>query len=303
MFVYTFWEPRESIPFYLQLCMETWKKFLPNATIIVLDYKNIGEFLDVRELGLNLFSDKRFNLLHVSDAIRVALLAKHGGVWIDVDTVILNSNAEKYFLPDEKHRTVFFGNPKHRNTRICFINTPPNAMCMNLWRESIKEKIWRLNPSTKVDWDFFGNKFIDAYAKKYLDEIEIIDTKLAMPELEIMSKTINYEASYQVYYFLQNHHLADVNADMLMLHNSWSPPFFKQLSPQDFFRVDCTMVNVLAEALEIATPPPVRVSESRREIKINQRPTKNFERRKKFAAYFFGKVSCSRNGTKKFSMI
>ncbi len=79
MFVYTFWEPHDQIPYYLQLCMETWKKFLPNATIVLLDYKNIGDFIDVRETGLKLFSDK-ITLQVVSDAIRVAILAKHGGV-------------------------------------------------------------------------------------------------------------------------------------------------------------------------------------------------------------------------------
>lgn len=254
MFIYTFWEPRENIPYYLRLCMETWKKFLPDATIIVLDYKNIGEFLDVRELGLNLFSG-RLSLPQIADAIRVALLAKHGGIWMDIDTIILNSNVRKYFLPDEKHRTVFFGKPETRSVHMCFINTPPSAMCMNLWREFIKERIWNLNPSTKIDWDFLGNKFVDDYAKKYLDEIEIIDRDLVMPELKLMSESVTYQGSYPLYYFLQNHHLADVGCDMLLLHNSWSPQFFKQMPPKDFLRFDCTMVNVLAEALNIKLPP------------------------------------------------
>ena len=256
LFVYTFWEPRGSIPVYLQLCMETWKKFLPNATIVVLDYKNIGEFIDVRELGLNLFSG-RFTLPQIADAIRVALLAKHGGVWIDVDTIILSPDAKKYFLPDEKHRTIFFGNPQTRIVHIAFINTPPATMCMNLWREFIKEQLWNLNPTTSVGWDFLGNKFINNYSRKYPDEIEIIDANLAMPDKKLISDSMNSEVSYAHYYFLQNHHLADVSADMLLLHNSWSPPFFKQISPQELFHVDCTMVNVLAEALEIKLPPPI----------------------------------------------
>ena len=220
LFVYTFWEPRENIPFYLRLCMETWKKFLPNATIVVLDYKNIGEFLDVRELGLNLFSDKRFSLMHVADAIRIALLAKYGGVWLDADTIVLNSNAEKYFLPDEKHRTIFFGNTENRSPRICFFNTPPCSMCMNLWREFIREQIWNLKPETFINWDFLGNKFIDEYAQLHSDEIKIIDRNLAMPELKLMSESVTYRQSYLIYYFLQNHHLADVEVDMLLLHNS-----------------------------------------------------------------------------------
>ena len=29
MQIFSYWEPRSNIPYYLQLCVETWKKFLP----------------------------------------------------------------------------------------------------------------------------------------------------------------------------------------------------------------------------------------------------------------------------------
>ncbi len=254
MFVYTFWEPREAIPYYLQLCMETWKKNLPNATIVVLDYKNIGELLDVRELGLNLFSGK-LPLMLIADAIRVALLAKHGGVWLDLDTIVLSRDAEKYFLPDKKHRTVFFGDPKTKIPRICFINTPPGAVCMNLWREYVREKIWNLNDATPVNWDFLGNSFIDDYAKKFPDEIKIIDKNIVMPDSIPNVDTDTQIRTYCDFYFGNSLHLTDINADMLLLHNSWTLPFFLQLPREEFFNFDCTMVNILAEALEIKLPP------------------------------------------------
>lgn len=228
---------------------------MPNATIVVLDYKNIGEFLDVRELGLNLFSGKLM-LMHIADAIRVALLAKHGGIWLDADTIVLSPNAEKYFQPDEKHRTVIFGNLKNKICHIAFINTPPNAVCMNLWREFIKEKIWNLKPSTPVNWDFFGNTFINDYAKKYPHEIEIIDHVEVTPEINTPFMPDNRQNAYIDFFFRKNLHLADIKADMMLLHNSWTPAAFKQLSPGDFFRIDCTMTNVLAEALNLPVPPP-----------------------------------------------
>ena len=77
MTVYTFWEPREKMPYYIKLCMETWKKNLPNAEIVLLDYKNLGEYIDVKEFNPILFSG-RFKLALIADALRVALLAKHG---------------------------------------------------------------------------------------------------------------------------------------------------------------------------------------------------------------------------------
>lgn len=253
MFVYTFWEPRENIPYYLRLCLATWKKFLPNATIIVLDYKNIGDFIDVRELGLDLFSG-RFSFMHISDALRIALLAKRGGIWLDIDTIILSRDAEKFFLPDRKHRTIFFGDPNGAGCYTAFINAPPAAMCLNFWLEWIREKLWNLSASTVIGWDFFSNDFINDYAKNFADEIKIFDNRRVMPELKSSAGNATDEKLYVDYYFRKNFHLADVDSELLLLHNSWTPKVFKTISEKNFWAVDCTLVNILAEALEVPLP-------------------------------------------------
>ena len=252
LFVYTFWEPHDKIPYYLQLCMETWKKFLPNATIVVLDYKNLGDFIDVRELDSILSSDK-ITLPQIADVIRVLLLAKRGGVWLDIDTVILNAKAERYFFPDKKHRTVLFGNPARKNCNIAFINTPPSSMCMRYWREFIFERIWNMSSANFISWNFFGNTFIDDYVRYFPDEVKIFDQQLVMPELNQSAEDIALR--YLNFYFLWNHRAADVKSDLLLLHNSWTPSFFSGVSSENFWHLDCTLVNILAEALEIKLPP------------------------------------------------
>ena len=257
--VYTFWEPREKIPYYIRLCMKTWEKFLPNTEIILLDYKNIREYVDIDELGEVLLSG-RFSLRQVSDALRVALLAKHGGVWMDTDTIVLSSDIEKYFLPDEKNRTIFFGNSKTRSPHIAFINTPPAAKCMNLWLEFIKERLQTLTPETEIGSLFLSNTFINSYSKNHADEIEILDRKLVMPELKIIPKSEGLSQqsrmnAHQTYYNVQNRHLADVDVDMVMLHNSWVPGLYRKFSPEDLLRCDCTLTNILAEALDMPLPP------------------------------------------------
>lgn len=257
--VYTFWEPREKIPYYIQLCMKTWEKFLPNTEIVLLDYKNIREYVDIDELGEVLLSG-RFSLRQVSDALRVLLLAKRGGVWMDTDTIVLNSDIEKYFLPDEQNRTIFFGNATSRAPHIAFINTPPAAKCINLWLEFIKERIQTLTPETVIDSLFLSNTFINSYSKNHADEIEILDRRLVMPELKIIPKSEDLTQqsrmeAHQNYYHKQNRHLADVGVDMVMLHNSWVPGFYRNYSPEDWLRCDCTLTNILAEALDMPLPP------------------------------------------------
>lgn len=259
MKVYTFWEPREKMPYYIKLCMETWKKNLPNAEIVLLDYKNLGEYIDVKEFNPILFSG-RFSLRQVSDALRVILLVKHGGVWMDTDTIVLSSDIEKYFLPDEKNRTVFFGNVKAHTPHIAFINTPPAAKCMNLWLEYIKERLQTLTPETVIDSLFLSNAFINSYSKNHADEVEILDRNLVMPELKIIPKSAdlsqqNRMEAHQTYYHKQNRHLADVGVDMILLHNSWVPGSYRNYSPEDLLRCDCTLTNILAEALDMKLPP------------------------------------------------
>ena len=86
--IFTFWEPKGKIPGYLQLCIKTWKKYLPEYNIIILDYKKAKLYL-----GKSLFSNivcKNMTLMLQADAIRVAILKKYGGIWMDADTIISN---------------------------------------------------------------------------------------------------------------------------------------------------------------------------------------------------------------------
>lgn len=45
-------------------------------------------------------------------------------------------------------------------------------------------------------------------------------------------------------------HLNDMNTSMLLLHNSWTPKMFREMSAEEFLSYDCTLSNVLSEALD-----------------------------------------------------
>lgn len=88
-FIFTFWEPKNSIPGYLLLCMKTWKKYKPsNYIIIILDYSNLRDYLNTKLINRIICKDMTFSMQ--TDAIRVAILNKYGGFWMDVDTLIIN---------------------------------------------------------------------------------------------------------------------------------------------------------------------------------------------------------------------
>lgn len=84
--IFTFWEPKENLPAYIKLCTQTWKKYLPDYEITVLDYSNLDKYLD--KTVINKILCKNTTLPKQADCIRVALLYFHGGIWLDADTII-----------------------------------------------------------------------------------------------------------------------------------------------------------------------------------------------------------------------
>ena len=43
--IYTFWEDKNNMPEYIKLCIESWKKFLPDYEIVILNYDNLEDYL------------------------------------------------------------------------------------------------------------------------------------------------------------------------------------------------------------------------------------------------------------------
>lgn len=57
----------------------------------------------------------------------------------------------------------------------------------------------------------------------------------------------NYD-KYRTFYFESNFSLKDLReTDILMLHNSWTPAWYKDLTREDIMNNGCTLSNILKE--------------------------------------------------------
>lgn len=243
MNIFAFWEPRESIPAYLRLCLNTWKKFIPCAEIHIIDFENILDYIDVRKYGEQLFSGY-FTLPQIADAIRAMLLEKYGGLWMDIDTIILKNDFNKYTNLEKD--ISFFGYPQEKDPHICWINAKPHTDILKYWIDMNTEKINEFN-QFKIDenfWSYLGNSVVNPYIQIYPEQVEIIDVirEKCMPEN-------NLGLNYVDFYFNKNYHLKDMDSTMLLLHNSWTPIEYKKMSEFEVLKLDCTMSNILREIL------------------------------------------------------
>lgn len=259
--IFTFWEPHEKIPGYLLLCIKTWKKFLPDYNIKILDYKSVRNYL-----GETLFSKivcKNMTLPIQVDAIRVALLKKFGGIWMDVDTIILNGE----FLNEFKdYELIMFGDQKTKTQNIGFIYSVNYSYVINKWFEQIinnirlyKEIMIKKGANFKfknhwkrvTSWNFLGNGIVDRILKNVTDKqfLRLDRDKInALPEIHFFKDSkMNLIQKYQQLYFQKRDPQIILNKSksIIMLHNSWTPFQYKAMSATNFLNQDILLSKLL----------------------------------------------------------
>lgn len=225
--IFTFWEGK--MPAYIKCCIDTWK-----FNYVLLTYDTLSAYTDLDIEGL-----KRFTLPQIADAIRVHVLRDNGGYWLDADTIMLND-----LLPTEN----MMGYPKLRNATIGFLHTESNSEMFTEWAKYQDMVIQ--NADTEPTWDVMGNAFTDDYIKTHLD-ITIADISNCWAETYMIRGYPSRRDKYHQFYFNKHYKLEDLKpTNMLMLHNSWTPNWYKDLSKQDILDSDYTMSNILREVLK-----------------------------------------------------
>ena len=109
--VWTMWL-QEDIPEVCQVCINKIKEYYPNA--IVITEKNIREFVNIPEIIWQKYKQKKMMPALFSDYIRMCLLDKYGGLWIDA-TCFLTQKIPEYiwkasFFIMKENKKVGFSN-------------------------------------------------------------------------------------------------------------------------------------------------------------------------------------------------
>jgi hypothetical protein len=268
--IFTFWEPHKKMPGYLKLCIKTWKKFLPDYEIKILDYKSAIDYL-----GEGPFSNivcQNMTLPIQVDALRVALLKKFGGIWMDADTIILSRkffNEILEFLNND-FELIMLGDEKTKTQNIGFICSSNNSYIINEWLKEIikKVKIYKEFLSTSKrnnnyknylkrlkSWNYLGNGIVDVLIKNASKKqfLRLNRHKInVFPENKKASKfSRNSIQRYQQLYFQKGDPkiILNYSNNLLLLHNSWTPIKYKKMSEQEFLNEDILLAKLFLHIL------------------------------------------------------
>ena len=143
---WTMWLQEEQ-PEIVQLCLKSIKKYCKNT--IVITEKNYNNYIDISDYILQKYQAGRIRPCFFSDYIRVCLLEKYGGTWID-GTCYLTDKVPKYILNSE-----FFMLQNFEKTSLSnyFIHSKPGAFITCVMKKFLEE-YWKDN-NRASDYFFF----------------------------------------------------------------------------------------------------------------------------------------------------
>ena len=128
--LWVYWQG--DMPPYINLCIETIKRHSTGINLVLLDDYSITKYLQVPLVY------KQLSVVHRADYIRVELLHKYGGIWLDADTIVLKS-LTKYTKFLNKYKFIGFG--KRRSPQTGIIAGRHDSLILSLWSEYINAKI------------------------------------------------------------------------------------------------------------------------------------------------------------------
>lgn len=164
--IFTFWHD-EILPHNIKVCIDSWKYHCKDAKINILNINNLGNYLE------KTISFDNLSIVEISDWIRLNLIYKYGGLWMD-SSIILTENIFKYIDPQcefvgirngKRIENWFFASPQKCKLISCWINEFETAMQNPQKYETEISKI--------IEWEKNTYLYNQLCLLKVLDDLKI----------------------------------------------------------------------------------------------------------------------------------
>ena len=176
--IWSFWHSEEC-PTTVNLCLKTWRMFEPTYTICMLSEKTLKNFITSDELPTN-FNSFAYQLK--ADIVRLVLMEKYGGIWLDASIILTQPNAISrtwgsqnydlgaYYL---KQYTTNHNNPP---IEYWFLSAPKHSPLVKDWKEEVYRVIETYNDyadyytdikNEKIDCQLFDKHSPTRTLKRY----------------------------------------------------------------------------------------------------------------------------------------
>lgn len=229
--IYTFWQG--YMPPYIRMCLDTF----PNSghEFVVLDHSNVNDYLSPRDFPLEKLA--KIPPAAQGDIIACYMMNRFRGYFIDADTIFLGkiTHLEELLY---SHELVMIGDEKVPFCHAAFILSSGDSVILREWETKIRNLLAAKENSDQagsqddggflINSNSFGHPLLHPIIGKRMDRVKILDKDLFLPENRCLRDFSSEKRcqSYNEFYFTEE--AKDIHdAPFLILHNSWSPGWYK----------------------------------------------------------------------------
>jgi hypothetical protein len=247
MNLWTYWEtkPGDVRPEYLDLCEETWRRHCAGDFTIV---RVTPETVDRYAPGLIDDWHKIPTLAHKADYLRAVLLHRHGGIWLDADTIVLcNLRVMIDKLEESKSDFLGVGRPGKRPSNGVLCATA-GCKLLEQYIEQMDAFIASRQGDLKMTWTALGYQILWPLTRSY--DFFQYPFRICLPVPPGRYPTFFRETPLNS---LQPPD-CDLRDDTLAicLFNAMFPPWFKRMPREKILASPMVIAQLLRRALGIA---------------------------------------------------
>ncbi len=88
----------ENAPTIVQRCFESLKENMPERDIMLLTANNMDEYAEFPDYIIDKWDDGQISNAHMADLLRLELLIRYGGMWVDATVFCSGSDIPDYFF-------------------------------------------------------------------------------------------------------------------------------------------------------------------------------------------------------------
>lgn len=135
----------DEMPLVVRHCYNSWKTLNPGWNIVFLDQSNYADWVDITAV---LETDNTLEVQAVADVIRINLLAKYGGVWVDatcfccvpLDSWLDDAAASGFFAFDKPQKSRLMDNWFMASSKDCYLTRKLAEASNQYWLDNHKLK-------------------------------------------------------------------------------------------------------------------------------------------------------------------
>ena len=180
----------DKAPELVKMCVDSMRKYLVDKEIVLVTYKNFHEYAELPDIIVTKYEKGQIPPALFSDLLRLELLIRHGGTWMDASMLCTGSHYPKEIMDCDlfMFQALVKGDPRFHGASNWFITACTNNRPLMVLRDVLLQ-YWH-DYNCTLNYYMFHDFFYEI-AKLFPEEIAAMPRKNRLLPLMLLDKNGN----------------------------------------------------------------------------------------------------------------